>query len=45
MSNGHDKDIAVFPLGTPLITGPAVLTTTLMMLDAFGIGPTFVYFI
>ena len=39
---GHDKDIGVFPLGTPLITGPAVLTTTLMMLDSFGIIPTFV---
>lgn len=40
--NGHDKDIGVFPLGTPLITGPAVLTTTLIMLDSFGIIPTFV---
>jgi multiple antibiotic resistance protein len=42
LSNGHDKDVGVFPLGTPLITGPAVLTTTLMMLDSFGIIPTFV---
>jgi len=42
LSNGHDKDVGVFPLGTPLITGPAVLTTTLMMLDSFGITPTFV---
>ncbi len=42
LSNGHDKGIGVFPLGTPLITGPAVLTTTLMMLDSFGIIPTFV---
>ncbi len=42
LSNGHDKDVGVFPLGTPLITGPAVLTTTLMMLDSFGIGPTFI---
>jgi multiple antibiotic resistance protein len=42
LSNNHDKDIGVFPLGTPLITGPAVLTTTLMMLDSFGITPTFV---
>ena len=31
-----DKDIGVFPLGTPLITGPAVLTTTLMMMNSFG---------
>lgn len=41
LSNGHDKDVGVFPLGTPLITGPAVLTTTLMMLDSFGFYPTF----
>ncbi|MBI4972795.1 MAG: MarC family protein [Candidatus Omnitrophica bacterium] len=41
LTNGHDKDVGVFPLGTPLITGPAVLTTTLMMLDSFGIIPTF----
>ncbi|MDD4894112.1 MAG: MarC family protein [Candidatus Omnitrophica bacterium] len=42
LSNGNDKDIGVFPLGTPLITGPAVLATTLMMLDTFGLVPTFV---
>lgn len=42
MANGHDKDVGVFPLGTPLITGPAVLTTTLMMLDSFGLVATFV---
>ena len=41
-SDGHDKDIGVFPLGTPLITGPAVLTTTLIMLDSHGIVPTFI---
>lgn len=38
----HFRDVGVFPLGTPLITGPAVLTTTLMMIDTFGIIPTFV---
>jgi len=42
LSNGHDKEVGVFPLGTPLITGPAVLTTTLIMLDTFGVMPTFV---
>lgn len=42
LPNSHDKDVGVFPLGTPLITGPAVLTTTLMMLDSFGVAPTFV---
>jgi len=38
----HDRDLGVFPLGTPLITGPAVLTTTLMMVDSYGMFPTFV---
>lgn len=42
LSNSHDKDIGIFPLGTPLITGPAVLTTTLMMLDTYGIISTFI---
>ena len=42
LADGHDKDVGVFPLGTPLITGPAVLTTTLMMLDSFGLTATFV---
>lgn len=40
-SVSHARDVGVFPLGTPLITGPAVLTTTLIMLDTFGIVPTF----
>jgi len=39
--SNHDKEMGIFPLGTPLITGPAVLTTTLMMLDSYGIIPTF----
>lgn len=42
LANGHDKGVGVFPLGTPLITGPAVLTTTLMMLDSYGPVPTFI---
>lgn len=42
LANAHDKDIGVFPLGTPLITGPAVLTTTLMMMNSFGVLPTLV---
>jgi multiple antibiotic resistance protein len=42
LSDNHDKDAGVFPLGTPLITGPAVLTTTLIVLDSFGLAPTFV---
>lgn len=39
---GGDRDIGVFPLGTPLITGPAVLTTTLMMVDKYNITVTLV---
>jgi len=42
LMEGHNKEVGVFPLGTPLITGPAVLATTLMMLDSFGTMPTFV---
>lgn len=37
-----DRDVGIFPLGTPLVTGPAVLTTTLMMLHSFGPIATFV---
>jgi multiple antibiotic resistance protein len=42
LTSGNDKDLGVFPLGTPLITGPAVLTTTLMMVDRFGLVPTLI---
>ena len=42
LTNSHDKDLGVFPLGTPLITGPAVLTTTLMMMNSFGALATLV---
>jgi multiple antibiotic resistance protein len=38
----YNQDFGVFPLGTPLITGPAVLTTSLMMVDNYGMVPTFV---
>lgn len=38
---GHvTTDIGIFPLGTPLITGPAVLTTLLVMREAYGLIPT-----
>jgi len=42
LMHNHDKDLGVFPLGTPLITGPAVLTTTLMMMNTYGLMPTLV---
>ncbi len=35
-------DVGIFPLGTPLLTGPAVLTMTLMMLDSYGPAATFI---
>ena len=43
---GEDKrnrpttDVGVFPLGTPLITGPAVLTTVLILRETYGSIPT-----
>lgn len=42
LTSMHDRDIGVFPLGTPLITGPAVLTTALMMVNSFGVLATLV---
>lgn len=38
-------EVGIFPLGTPLITGPAVLTTSLVMIDAYGLLPTLAAFI
>ena len=32
----------VVPLGMPLIVGPAVLTTSLIIIDAYGLAPTLV---
>jgi len=42
LTNCQDKGLGVFPLGTPLITGPAVLTTTLMMMNSYGTLATLV---
>lgn len=38
-------DVGVFPLGTPLITGPAVLTTLLVLLGTHGLITTLISFI
>jgi len=35
-------DVGSFPLGTPLITGPAVLTTLLVLSGSYGYAPTIV---
>lgn len=39
--SSQEKDVGVFPMGTPLITGPAVLATTLIILETFGYTQTF----
>ncbi|MBU0650915.1 MarC family protein [bacterium] len=36
------KELGVVPLGTPLIVGPAVLTTSLMIIGEYGIIPTLI---
>lgn len=33
------------PIGTPLVTGPAVLTTIVILLDSYGVGPTIFSFV
>jgi multiple antibiotic resistance protein len=32
----HSEDLGIFPLATPLITGPAVIVTSMMLMDNFG---------
>lgn len=39
------KDVGIFPLGTPLIAGPAVLVIILVLIDTYGPLPTIVSFI
>jgi multiple antibiotic resistance protein len=36
------RDLGAVPLGTPLIVGPAVLTTSLLMIDVHGVAATLV---
>lgn len=36
------KTVGVVPIAVPLIVGPAVLTTSLILLSAYGFWPTFV---
>jgi multiple antibiotic resistance protein len=34
------NEVAAVPLGTPLIVGPAVLTTSLIIVEEYGLFPT-----
>ena len=36
------NEMGAVPLGTPLIVGPAVLTTSLIIVDQYGIAPTLI---
>lgn len=36
------KELGVVPLGTPLIVGPAVLTTSLIIIGEYGLYPTLI---
>jgi len=35
-------ELGVVPLGTPLIAGPAVLTTSMLVVSQYGMGPTLI---
>lgn len=39
------ETMGAVPIGTPLITGPAVLTTMIILLDSYGLAPTISSFI
>lgn len=36
------SSMGIVPIGIPLITGPAVLTTSILILDLYGIGPALI---
>ncbi len=44
-TRGQAGKLGVVPLGVPLIVGPAVLTTILVLVDHYGIVPTVISFI
>jgi len=39
------QTMGAVPIGTPLVTGPAVLTTIVIMVDSYGVGLTVLSFI
>ena len=42
VNKASKKDVGIVPLGTPLIAGPAVFTTSLILIDLYGITPTII---
>lgn len=41
-SRRRPQEMGIVPLGTPLITGPAVLTTSLIVMGEYGLAPTLI---
>ena len=42
VKRASQKEVGIVPLGTPLIAGPAVFTTSLILIDLYGITPTII---
>jgi len=42
VKKASQKEIGIVPLGTPLIAGPAVFTTSLILIDLYGITATII---
>ena len=40
--SGAGEQLGAVPLGTPLIAGPAVLTTSLLIIEEYGMVPTLI---
>jgi multiple antibiotic resistance protein len=38
----HGNELAIVPLGTPLIAGPALLTTSLIVIEEYGLVPSII---
>lgn len=42
VKSASQKEVGAVPLGTPMIAGPAVLTTSLILIDIYGITSTII---
>ena len=42
VNRASQKEVGIVPLGTPLIVGPAVFTTSLILIDLYGTAPTII---